>query len=208
MYQPESDSDAGPYTFLGEALKKSVSTDSKGYTVDTFVANKLFQYYCHLHQRERTPNEKTLFDILEVSEKPETEDEKLRFLTAMNISAASTVDMRLYSVVGKVIMKTLPLILKASSRYICSKLLTENQISGDWFEAIDSELMNNSATIDTAGFANSVLGNRVKMYYDLARKGADVTLQQASPLQNLLSQIMEQIASMVAGLAQAAMKLK
>ncbi|KAI1307015.1 hypothetical protein HDE_00891 [Halotydeus destructor] len=208
MYHLQSENDAGPYTFLGEALKKSVSTDKNGDTIDTFVANKLFQYYCHLHQRERTPNEKTLFDILEVSEKPETEDEKLRFLTAMNISAASTVDIRLYSVVGKVIMKTLPLLLKASSRYICSRLLTNNKISDDWFEAIDNELMKTSATIDSSGFSNSVLGNRVKMYYDLAKKGADITLQQASPMQNLLSQIMEQIASMVAGLAQAAMKLK
>ncbi|KAI1284246.1 hypothetical protein HDE_12490 [Halotydeus destructor] len=191
------------FSFLGtpdnssaDALENSIRRDSNNNIVDAAVSKKLFQFWTHVLGKQLTDEQKTLFKLFDVTEQPDSEEDNVKYISALNIASSSTLYLRIMKVVGSLMSTGLPFVIKLICSSLANKFTASNEDAKRFIELVEQKLSDLSfSTTDSKELTNEVISYKARECFENAKNNRSVNVKSISPYLSMISRIMERLAA-------------
>ncbi|KAI1308217.1 hypothetical protein HDE_00503 [Halotydeus destructor] len=181
--------------FPEEALERSMDLDGNENHLDSAVSRKLFQFWTHVLGKQLTDEQKTLFQLFGVPERPESEEDNVKYISALNIASSSTLYLRIMKVVSSVFSSGLPFIIKFSCRALASRFTTDPEEAARFIKLVDEQLDGLSfSPTDSKELTNEVISYKARQCFENVKKNRGVEVKTVSPYLSMFSRILERLA--------------
>ncbi|KAI1293979.1 hypothetical protein HDE_06215 [Halotydeus destructor] len=177
------------------ALDRSLVKDASDNIMDSAISRKLFQFWTHVLGKQLTDEQKTLFQLFGVPERPESEEDNVKYISALNIASSSTLYLRIMKVVSSVFSSGLPFVIKFSCRAAAARLTNTSEEAARFIKMVDEQLDGLSfSPTDSKELTNEVISYKARQCFENAKRNRGVEVKTVSPYLSMFSRILERLA--------------
>ncbi|KAI1306790.1 hypothetical protein HDE_00932 [Halotydeus destructor] len=153
-------------------------------------------FWTHVLGKQLTDEQKTLFQLFGVPERPESEEDNVKYISALNIASSSTLYLRIMKVVSSVFSSGLPFVIKFSCRALASRFTTDPEEAARFIKMVDEQLEGLSfSPNDSKELTNEVISYKARQCFENVKKNRGVEVKTVSPYLSMFSRILERLAS-------------